>query len=77
MSPETQIAIAFALLYADHGEDKLAGILLLQEQLIPQGAIRHTTHLPEFAQVFQDGTIHDWSTTDWFCMRVLKHNGEK
>jgi 3-methyladenine DNA glycosylase AlkD len=74
-----QTAIAFALLEASYSEDKLAGIVLLQEQLIPQGAIEQT-HLPRFAQVFQSGAIADWSTCDWFCMRVLnllvKREGE-
>lgn len=67
-----RISIAFALLYADYGEDKLAGILLLQEKLIPEGLIEAHEFLPQFAQVFQDGAIYDWSTCDWFCMRVLK-----
>ncbi len=65
-----QTAIAFALLHESHSEDKLAGIVLLQEQLIPQGAIA-PVDLPRFAQVFQSGAIADWSTCDWFCMRVL------
>jgi 3-methyladenine DNA glycosylase AlkD len=74
-----QTAIAFALLNESYSEDKLAGIVLLQEQLIPQGAIDQTD-LTRFAQVFQSGAIGDWSTCDWFCLRVLttlvKREGE-
>jgi 3-methyladenine DNA glycosylase AlkD len=74
-----QTAIAFALLNESHSEDKLAGIVLLQEQLIPQGTIA-LRDLPRFAQVFQSGAIADWSTCDWFCLRVLttlvKREGE-
>jgi 3-methyladenine DNA glycosylase AlkD len=74
-----QTAIAFALLAESYSEEKLAGIVLLQEQLIPQGAIDQTD-LTRFAQVFQSGAIGDWSTCDWFCMRVLatlvKREGE-
>ncbi len=75
-----QRAIAFALLHEAHSEDKLAGIVLLQEQLIPQDAIDYRTDLPRFAAVFQAGAIADWSTCDWFCLRVLttlvKREGE-
>jgi 3-methyladenine DNA glycosylase AlkD len=75
-----QTAIAFALLNQPYSEDKLAGIVLLQEQLIPAGAIDYRRDLPRFAQVFQSGAIGDWSTCDWFCLRVLtplvKREGE-
>jgi 3-methyladenine DNA glycosylase AlkD len=74
-----QTAIAFALLAESYSEDKLAGIVLLQEQLIPLAAIDQTD-LTRFAQVFQSGAIGDWSTCDWFCLRVLtplvKREGE-
>ncbi len=75
-----QTAIAFALLHEAHSEDKLAGIVLLQEPLISQGAIDYRTDLARFAAVFQAGAIADWSTCDWFCLRVLttlvKREGE-
>jgi 3-methyladenine DNA glycosylase AlkD len=59
------------LLYQSYSEDKLAGILLLEEKLVPGGAIVVETFLPQVVQVFQAGAIVEWSTCDWLCMRAL------
>ena len=58
--------VALALLRQTYSEDKIAGILLFAEVL-------HPTHrdLPDFAKLFRDGAIADWSTCDWFCVKVL------
>ena len=64
----------------DHTEDKLAGVLFLQEILLPEGALDWRSELPRFARLFDQGYIRDWNVCDWFCVKVLgplvKHQGE-
>jgi 3-methyladenine DNA glycosylase AlkD len=70
--PPTEIReLALALLDQPHGEDKLAGILILQEKLLPKHQLDYQTAFPQFIQAFTDGAIADWNTCDWFCVRVL------
>jgi 3-methyladenine DNA glycosylase AlkD len=66
-----QKELALALIRLDYTEDKLAGILFLQEILLPAAAIQWTDDLPRFADLFRQGFIYDWNTCDWFCVRVL------
>ncbi len=61
---------AITLLGRPIAEEKLAGILLLQEHVLPSG--RDTRDLlSDIAAVLDDGSIADWNTTDWLCVRVL------
>jgi 3-methyladenine DNA glycosylase AlkD len=71
-----QRALALALIRLTYCEDKLAGVLYLQEILLPAD---HTTcaDLPHFAALFADGHLYDWNTCDWFCVRVLGPLAEK
>jgi 3-methyladenine DNA glycosylase AlkD len=55
----------------DLTEDKLAGILLVQEVLLTEGVIDWRGDLPVLASMFDDGHIYDWNTCDWLCVRVL------
>lgn len=71
LTPEAQKALALALIREEHTEDKLAGILFLQEVLIPGGQVECQADLPSLAALFQEGWIYDWNTCDWFCVRVL------
>ena len=68
---DEQKRLALTLIRETYAEDKLAGILLLQEVLLPAGGLMWQQDLPQFAALFQDGAISDWSTCDWFCVRVL------
>ncbi len=68
---DDQKRLALSLIRETYAEDKLAGILLLQEVLLPAGGLTWQQDLPQFAGLFQDGAIADWSTCDWFCVRVL------
>ena len=63
--------LAIELIRQELTEDKLAGILLIQEILIPAGQIPWRTELPRWARLFDQGFISDWNTCDWFCVRVL------
>lgn len=60
--------IALALLEQPIAEDKLAGILVLQEML---GDQLRGADLPAFARLFADGHLADGDLVDGFCVRVL------
>lgn len=64
-------ALAIGLIREEKAEDKLAGILLIQEILLPAAAVPWKTELRRWARLFDDGSIADWNTCDWFCVRVL------
>lgn len=70
-SPAQLRANAFELVRRPIAEEKLAGILLMQELLLPAGQIRAARDLPVVAALFDKGHIADWNTTDWLCVRVL------
>lgn len=64
-------AASLELLEQPIAEQKLAGILIMQELLLPIGAVSARRDLPLIARVFDEGHIADWNTTDWLCVRVL------
>jgi 3-methyladenine DNA glycosylase AlkD len=66
-----QLDTVFTLIKEPWSEDKLAGMLLIQEVLIKNNLIDWATDLPKFATLFDDGYIAGWSTCDSFCIRVL------
>jgi 3-methyladenine DNA glycosylase AlkD len=71
LSVRQQKDLAMMLLELDYTEDKLAGVLFLQEILLPAGALDWRSDLPRFARLFDGGYICDWSICDWFCVKVL------
>jgi 3-methyladenine DNA glycosylase AlkD len=71
LSVGQQKDLALMLLGEDYSEDKLAGVLFLQEILLPAVALDWRSDLPRFARLFDQGYIRDWSTCDWFCVKVL------
>jgi 3-methyladenine DNA glycosylase AlkD len=71
LSVEQQRDLALTLLEEDYTEDKLAGVLFLQEILLPAGVLDWRSDLPRFARLFDQGYIRDWSICDWFCVKVL------
>jgi 3-methyladenine DNA glycosylase AlkD len=66
-----QLDQALALIREPWGEDKLAGILLIQEVLMKQRAIAWEVDLPKFVLLFDEGFINEWNTCDWFCVKIL------
>lgn len=66
---EEQLELALALFEESVAEDKLAGILFLQEYLYDK--FPWEMALQSYAELFQRGLIFDWNTCDWFCVRVL------
>jgi len=71
LSLPQQKELALRLFREEFTEDKLAGILFLQEILLPIGAIQCQDDLPGFAALFSDRWIYDWNVCDWFCVKVL------
>ena len=64
-----QLALAARLIRQDHAEDKFAGILYIQKHLprrVDAEAILTTAE-----DLFARGAFFDWSTSDWFSVRVL------
>lgn len=68
---DEQVELALELIREDYSEEKLAGILYLQEILIPAGVIGCVRETDRFAELFDDGSIGDWNICDWFCVKVL------
>lgn len=68
-SLSAQLAICTALIACDLAEDKFAGTIYLQKYLLPQ--LDYRVLLPECSLMFERGYFFDWSTTDWFCTRIL------
>jgi 3-methyladenine DNA glycosylase AlkD len=71
LSVGQQKDLALMLLEEDYTEDKLAGVLFLQEILLPVGALEWRSDLPRFARLFDQEHIRDWNVCDWFCVKVL------
>jgi len=71
LAAEQQLDVCLALLRCPMTEDKLAGMLLLGERLIPARRIDHAVAVPRFAALYEEGRLADWNAMDWFCVRVL------
>jgi 3-methyladenine DNA glycosylase AlkD len=71
LSLPQQKELALNLFEGEFTEDKLAGILFLQEILLPAGALHCREDLPRFSTLFSENWIYDWNVCDWFCVKVL------
>lgn len=69
-TPTAKKELALALLRQESTEDKLSGMLLLQEVLLPAGDLGQRD-VARFASLFRDGALGDWNVCDWFCVKVL------
>jgi 3-methyladenine DNA glycosylase AlkD len=63
-----QKQIALRLFDEPQTEDRLAGVLIFSEILLPRLT---AADLPSFALLFERGRIADWNLCDWFCVKVL------
>lgn len=66
-----RVEVALELMRQSYAEDKLAGVLFFQELMIERGHLRWRAVLPRWAELFDRGSIADWNTCDWFCVKVL------
>jgi 3-methyladenine DNA glycosylase AlkD len=62
--------IALELLALPIAEEKLAGILLLQEYALPEGVLDDGL-FDGLERLLDASAIRDWNTVDWLCVRVL------
>ncbi|HEV3408231.1 MAG TPA: DNA alkylation repair protein [Gaiellaceae bacterium] len=65
---ERQVEIALRLFVEPYSEDKLTGVLALAERLLGHLTL---ADVPRLARPFAEGDIDDWSTCDWYCVKVL------
>ena len=69
LSASQQLEVAAALMRQPMAEDKLAATILLGKVLLKR--VPHDDVLDMAEALFRDGAFFDWSTTDWFSVRVL------
>lgn len=67
---ETLKGLAFELLEQPYAEDKFAGILLLEEEVLPRHSLDEKD-FENFERLFQKAYLADWSSVDGFAIRVL------
>ena len=67
--PEEQLKLCADLIANSFAEDKFAGTIYIQKFLLKH--IDYQVLLNECDSLFKKGYFFDWSTTDWFCTRVL------
>ena len=68
-APEEQLKLCTDLIANSFAEDKFAGTIYIQKFLLKK--IDYQFLLNECNSLFKNGYFFDWSTTDWFCTRVL------
>ncbi|MFK8184003.1 MAG: DNA alkylation repair protein [Phormidesmis sp.] len=68
-TPEVQLSLCTHLISSPWAEDKFAGTIYIQKFLLSE--LRYSALLKTCGTLFQQGCFFDWSTTDWFCTRVL------
>lgn len=72
LGPEGRFDLVQSLIARSFTEDRLAGILLLDEILIPAGDLDAADRLPQLAAWFDDGHLADWNVVDWTCVKALQ-----
>ncbi len=71
MSTRSQMDLAFSFFLERYAEDKLVGVLFLQEHIIPKNEIGWIVLLSRIEEIFNGGYIVDWNVCDWLCVRVI------
>ena len=69
LAEEDQLAVVRSLILESLAEDKFAGILYMQKHLVRR--LRPDRLLDVAEELFAEGAFFDWSTSDWFSVRVL------
>jgi 3-methyladenine DNA glycosylase AlkD len=68
---DSAMQLALSLIEQEYSEEKIAGMLIIKEYVIPKSDGRPSFLTPErMASLFDGGFIRDWNVCDWFCMRV-------
>ena len=66
-----RVELAWALMRQPLAEEKLAGVLVLAEHVVPSGEPSSEVLLSGLSPLFAQGHIADWNTCDWLCVKVL------
>jgi len=66
-----RVDLALQLMREPLAEDKLAGILILGEHVVPAGTPPGAALLPLMVPLFEHGYIADWNTCDWFSVKFI------
>lgn len=66
---EEQLLLCCDLIAGEFAEEKFAGTIYLQTFLLSK--LDYEFLLEACDRLFQNGYFFDWSTTDWFCTRIL------
>ncbi len=78
-TPQKQLDLVLQLFAEPIAEDKLTAVLYLQYYLRHDRPWR--TAIRAYEKVYKAGHIAEWSTCDWFCVRVIgptiQDNGEE
>lgn len=75
-----QLDLAVELLCRELAEERLAGVLYLQQHILKKanggvfsGDLHWQDVLNAFPPVFEKGALADWHTVDWFSVKVVTH----
>ena len=68
LSLQERRRVVLELFAQPHADDKLAAILLLGELMLGELGASDVDFL---AQPFERGFVADWSTCDWYCVKVV------
>lgn len=66
---EDLLELAHELFRRQVAEYKLSAVLLYQEFFLP--AMEPEVIINSLEQIYDEGHIYDWNTSDWLCVRVL------
>ena len=75
LTDEDRVEIALEFFRQELAEDKLAGVLLLQNYLFDKISLEYM--IKQYDMIFQEKLIYDWNICDWFCVRVLTNTIKK
>ena len=68
LSVADRIEVALTQFQGRYSEDKVAGVLMLGELILEDLETDDVIHL---ARPFENELIWEWSTCDWYCVKVL------
>lgn len=78
--PMVQFDLGLGLIRQKYTEDKLGGILLIQEHINRKNLVPWQIQLEPYSSLFLQNHLGDWNIVDWFCVKVMgnlaKDNGE-
>ena len=71
LDADRQLEVALSLFFLNFTEEKLAGVLALDEILLPANFIGGASDVRDLGGLFAPGGIYDWNVCDWFSIKVL------